>query len=94
MSKQKVNHTNPGKKEAYNTQLGHSKSAGNPDVSHFQGTDSRTTPDTPTPFGATAHSQVVSGVGASPNRHRYSEAQKITEHGTTRYAHVTNQKKK
>jgi hypothetical protein len=47
-AKQKVNHTNPGKKEAYlGTKLGGSKGSDNADPKPFEGSDARVTPDTP-----------------------------------------------
>jgi hypothetical protein len=92
-AKQKVNHTNPGKKEEYHgKQLGHSRSEGNPDVSQFQGTDNRVKPHETTgpDVGATFHSQAPSLAGASPNRVRHAEPKRIVEHGTSRLSNVHN----
>jgi hypothetical protein len=98
-AKEKVNHTNPGKKELYReakSGLGHSTSEGNPDINLFEGKDSRVCPhETTGPnVGATVSSQAPSLPGTSPNRIRHSEPKVISEHGTTRLAHVTNIPKK
>jgi hypothetical protein len=92
----KVNHTNPGKKEAYGVKLGHSKGNDNSDANPFEGKDARVAPhETTGPnVGSTASSQVVSMPGASPNRARFSEPKLIKENGSTHFAHVTNIPKK
>jgi hypothetical protein len=82
--------TNNKKAEYHGQKLGHSKGNDNPDPKPFRGADSRTTPDTPSQFGATVHSQHVSQDGASPNRARFSEPKLIKENGSTHIAHVTN----
>jgi hypothetical protein len=96
-AEQKVNHTNPGKKEEYHGKhLGHTKGAPEEDKAVFSGKDSRVCPhETTGPnVGATVSSQAPSLPGASPNRIRHSEPKVISEHGTTRLAHVTNIPKK
>lgn len=88
----KVSHTNNKKAEYHGQQLGHAKSAGNPDTNVFDGPDARvdkystTGPD----VGATAHSQVNSAPGASPNRVRFAEPQLVKENGTEHVSHVSN----
>ena len=96
-AEQKVNHTNPGKKEEYHGKhLGHTKGAPEEDKAVFSGKDSRVCPhETTGPnVGATVSSQAPSLPGASPNRVRHSEPKLIRENGSTHFAHVTNIPKK
>jgi hypothetical protein len=78
----KKNHTNPGKKEAYQKQLGHSVSEGNADINQFRGEDVRVTPDTPTGTG-TRHSNAGRATGATPLRVREQALYGKLNHGGT-----------
>jgi hypothetical protein len=81
-AKEKVNHTNPGKKETYlGKQLGASRSEGNLDVNVFQGEDARVTPDTPNESG-TRHSQAPRPQGASPHRVRVHPGTSVNHGGS------------
>jgi hypothetical protein len=86
----KKNHTNPGKKEAYQKQLGHSVSEGNADINQFQGQDVRVTPDTPTGTG-TRHSQAPRAQGASPHRVREQAGFGKVNHGGTHTKNATKE---
>ena len=69
----KVNHTNPGKKEAYHgVKLGHSKGNDNSDANPFEGKDARVTPhETTGPNAGHTHgSQAPRATGAAPVRVR------------------------
>jgi hypothetical protein len=84
---QKVNHTNPGKKESYHgAKLGASKGSDNTDINQFEGKDVRVKPSETTgpDTGNNTHSQTHRAAGASPLRLR-GENPKVT-FGT----HVTN----
>jgi hypothetical protein len=89
-AKEKVNHTNPGKKEAYHgAKLGHDKGSDNADINLFVGKDARvkahetTGPDA----GHTHSSQAPRATGAAPVRIReYAGFAKVNHGGS----HVKN----
>jgi hypothetical protein len=85
----KVNHTNPGKKEAYlGTKLGGSKGSDNADPKRFEGSDARVTPDTPNESG-TRYSQATRAQGASPHRVREQAGFGKINHGGSHTKNAT-----
>jgi len=90
----KVNHTNPGKKEAYHgAKLGASKGSDNPDINQFEGKDVRvkasetTGPDA----GHTHSSQAPRAVGASPVRVREHAGFGKVNHGGSHTKNATKE---
>ena len=90
-AEQKVNHTNPGKKEAYHgAKLGASKGSDNADINQFVGKDVRTTPDTETGTG-TRHSNAGRATGATPLRVREQAGFGKLNHGGTHTKNATKE---
>ena len=88
---EKVNHTNPGKADAYRgAKLGASKGSDNADINQFQGEDVRVTPDTPTGTG-TRHSNAGRATGATSLRVREQAGFGAVNHGGTHTKNATKE---
>ena len=91
---EKVNHTNPGKKEAYHgTKLGHDKGSDNADINQFEGKDVRVKPHETTgpDAGHTHSSQAPRAAGASPVRVREHAGFGKVNHGGTHVRNATKE---
>jgi hypothetical protein len=87
---EKVNHTNPGKSEAYHgVKLGHDKGNDNADINQFEGKDARVKPHETTgpEAGCTVSSQAPRAAGAAPVRFREQAGYGKVNHGGS---HVRN----